>query len=255
MAISERARVIPLYVDTSTEGKDPRASAPPRPQAERPEAPQPIRARNFWNEMFGFDGGGGGGHNFSVGLGLFPGLFLNFNLGNSLFGLGGAGNQLNPERSRTAEFANRLIYSIAFFVMFIILMTWMILAGSGSKDAVFNINEHTILFRFARFWGFYSTQHSSRRCYSSRKPADFSEKNTKTDVAVCSVKRLTISMMPVLQVMAPPVKCICLLAPSCKKKRVGNLHPYFITSIPVTSFQKVMGSISMVVSKGFELDG
>jgi hypothetical protein len=119
----ERARVIPLYVDTSTEGKDPRASAPPRPQAERPEAPQPIRARNFLNGMFGFDGGGGGGHNFSVGLGLFPGLFLNFNLGNSLFGLGGAGNQLNPERSRTAEFANRLIYSIAFFVMFIILMT------------------------------------------------------------------------------------------------------------------------------------
>jgi hypothetical protein len=51
----ERARVIPLYVDTSTEGKDPRASAPPRPQAERPEAPQPIRARNFLNEMFGLN--------------------------------------------------------------------------------------------------------------------------------------------------------------------------------------------------------
>jgi hypothetical protein len=67
------------------------------------------------------------------------------------------------------------------------------------------------------------------------------QKNTKTDVAVCSVKRLTISMMPVLQVRAPPVKCICMLAPSCKKKGVGNLHPYFITSIPVTSFQKSDG--------------
>ncbi len=121
----ERARVIPLYVDTSTEGKDPRASAPPRPQAERPEAPQPNRTRNFLNDMFGLDGGVGVGgvHNFNIGLGLFPGLFLNFNLGHSLLGVGGAGNQLNPERSRTAEFANRLLYSIAFFVMFIILMT------------------------------------------------------------------------------------------------------------------------------------
>jgi hypothetical protein len=120
----ERARVIPLYVDTSTEGKDPRASAPPRPQAERPEAPQPIRARNFLNDLFGFHGGGGGGHNFSIGLGLFPGLFLNFNTGNGfVIGGGGLGNQRNPDTSRTAEFINRLICSLAIFVMFIIFMT------------------------------------------------------------------------------------------------------------------------------------
>ena len=122
----QRARVIPLYVDTSMEGKDPRATAPPRPQAERPEAPQPMHAPNFLNGLFGFHGGGGGlggrGHNFSVGLGLFPGLFFNFNLGNTIFGGVGGGNQQNPEVSRTAAFINRLLYSLALFVMFIIFM-------------------------------------------------------------------------------------------------------------------------------------
>ncbi len=123
----QRARVIPLYVDTSMEGKDPRAAAPPRPQAERPEAPHPVnRAPNFLNDLFGFHGGfgggGGGGHHFSVGLGLFPGLFFNFNLGNTLFGGAGAGNQSNPETSRTYAFINRLLYSLAFFVMLIIFM-------------------------------------------------------------------------------------------------------------------------------------
>ncbi len=113
------------------EGKDPRAAAPPRPQAERPEAPHPVnRAPNFLNDLFGFHGGfggvggggGGGGHHFSVGLGLFPGLFFNFNLGNTLFGGAGAGNQSNPETSRTYAFINRLLYSLAFFVMLIIFM-------------------------------------------------------------------------------------------------------------------------------------
>ena len=122
----QRARVIPLYVDTSMEGKDPRATAPPRPQAERPEAPQPMHAPNFFNDLFGFHGGGGGlggrGHNFSVGLGLFPGLFFNFNLGNTIFGGVGGGNQQNPEVSRTAAFINRFLYSLALFVMFIIFM-------------------------------------------------------------------------------------------------------------------------------------
>jgi hypothetical protein len=118
----QRARVIPLYVDTAMEGKDPRATAPPRPQAERPEAPQPMNAPNFINDLFGFHGGGGGGHNFSIGLGLFPGLFFNFNLGNTLFGGAGAGNQRNPDTSRTAAFINRLLYSLALFVMLIIFM-------------------------------------------------------------------------------------------------------------------------------------
>jgi hypothetical protein len=119
------------------EGKDPRAAAPPRPQAERPEAPHPVRAPNFLNDLFGFHGGfggfggvggvgggggGGGGHHFSVGLGLFPGLFFNFNLGNTLFGGAGAGNQSNPETSRTYAFINRLLYSLALFVMLIIFM-------------------------------------------------------------------------------------------------------------------------------------
>jgi hypothetical protein len=108
------------------EGKDPRATAPPRPQAERPEAPQPMHAPNFLNGLFGFHGGGGGlggrGHNFSVGLGLFPGLFFNFNLGNTIFGGVAGGNQQNPEVSRTAAFINRFLYSLALFVMLIIFM-------------------------------------------------------------------------------------------------------------------------------------
>jgi hypothetical protein len=107
------------------EGKDPRATAPPRPQAERPEAPQPVHAPNFLNDLFGFHGGGvgdGRGLNFNVGLGLFPGLFFNFNVGNAIFGGVGGGNQRNPEVSRTSAIINRLIYSLALFVLFIIFM-------------------------------------------------------------------------------------------------------------------------------------
>jgi E3 ubiquitin-protein ligase RNF5 len=118
----QRARVIPLYVDTSMEGKDPRSNIPPRPQAERPEAPHPADAPNFLNGLFGFHGDGGRALNFSVGLGLFPGLFFNFNLGNTIFGGVGGGNQQNAEVSQTTGFINRLIYSLALFVMFIIFM-------------------------------------------------------------------------------------------------------------------------------------
>jgi hypothetical protein len=120
----ERARVVPLYVDTSMEGQDPRATtAPPRPQGERPEAPQRVGSgRDFLHDFFGV-GGGGGGHNVSFGFGMFPGLFLNFSMGNG-FGFGGfgGGNQNNPEVSRTAAFVNRLIWSLSLFVMFIIFM-------------------------------------------------------------------------------------------------------------------------------------
>jgi hypothetical protein len=108
----ERARVIPLYVDTSTDGKDPRTTVPPRPQAERPESHQPARSHNFLHDLFGFGPGGGVGHNVSFGLGVFPGLFLNLNLGN---GGVGVGHQSNSQTSGTMAFMNRLVYSIAFF--------------------------------------------------------------------------------------------------------------------------------------------
>ena len=121
----ERARVIPLYVDTTTEGKDPRAStAPPRPQSERPQAPQRFASGfDFLHDFFGVGGGGGGGHNVSFGLGVFPGLFLNFNMGNG-FGFGGlrGGNENNTETSRAAAFVHRLIWSLSIFVMFVIFM-------------------------------------------------------------------------------------------------------------------------------------
>ena len=118
----------------------------------------------------------------------------------------------------------------------------MILAGSGSKDAVLCSTSMSTQFFFALldFEVFIQLSILQGAVIPVENLPIF-QKNTKTDVAVCSVKRLTISMMPALQVRAPPVKCICLLAPSCKKKGVGNLHPYFITSIPVTSFQKSDG--------------
>ncbi|XP_055343566.1 E3 ubiquitin-protein ligase RNF185-like [Paramacrobiotus metropolitanus] len=113
-AAVDRDKVVPLYGRNSKQ-EDPRKKAvPPRPRAQRTEAPPGGGGNDFFQFPFGGMGGGAGngGFHVSVGLGLFPFSFLS-----------AAFNAAGPNVNAPAQ--NGLVSQI-FLWLAVMLILWII---------------------------------------------------------------------------------------------------------------------------------
>ncbi|KAF8359672.1 rnf-5 [Pristionchus pacificus] len=114
-ALISRDKVIPLYGRGGNE-TDPRDKVPPRPRAQRQEAPQGFPGFHFG------DGTGQGGMHFSLGIGVFPfSIFANI-FNSSMDRRPDAPNPGSQQHQEEQFLGNLFLYLGIFFVAWLILI-------------------------------------------------------------------------------------------------------------------------------------
>ncbi|GMR41616.1 hypothetical protein PMAYCL1PPCAC_11811 [Pristionchus mayeri] len=114
-ALISRDKVIPLYGRGGNE-TDPRDKIPPRPRAQRQEAPQGFPGFHFG------DGTGQGGMHFSLGIGVFPfSIFANI-FNSSMDRRPDAPNPGSQQHQEEQFLGDLFLYLGIFFVAWLILI-------------------------------------------------------------------------------------------------------------------------------------